>query len=127
MITQRYYPALGEWFHHDTSEEANRERAYNLFMATNEGFIMEAAEQHYLAEIHAGRMEAKENWHEPLFESTLEVIERLGIKDRVMAHLEAQFEIEYEFQQHQEMLKAVMDEEARLNLIPPFNKKAWLS
>ncbi len=30
MITQRYYPTLGEWVHFDNSEEAKRERASNI-------------------------------------------------------------------------------------------------
>ncbi len=126
MITQRYYPALGEWVHFDTSEEAKRERAHNQFMADSESFMMEAAEQHYLSEVKAGRMKAKTNWYEPLFESTHEILERLGIKDRVMATLNAQFEVDYEFQCHQEMMKAMQDEDDRLNLVPPFKKKAWL-
>lgn len=128
MLTQRYNEFLGEWFHHDTTNEDERKKevAHNRFMEANENFMLEAAEQFYLSEVRAGRMKEKVDWFHPLFENIYELMERLGIKDHVMATLDAQFEIEYEFQQHQEMLKAVMDEEVRLNLIPPFQKKAWV-
>lgn len=97
MINKCAQKPLGKEFPLDTIHEAKsqKELARNRFMAENEKYMYEAAKQFFLAEVDAGRMEETENWHYPLFEDVYELMERLGIKDRVIASLNAKFEEEY--------------------------------